>query len=184
MTSDNRIWSIDPSHTDVGFAVKHLMISTVKGRFTDFDGTVELDPDHPAQGRVKVIIRAASIDTRNADRDAHLRSADFFDADRFPTLTFVSRRVEPLDGGRLRIVGDLTIRGVTREVPLEVVPGGAVKDPWGNLRVGYAATAVVNRADFGLTWNTVLEAGGVVVGEDVRINIDAELVRQAEQAAA
>lgn len=184
MREKNLIWTIDPSHTDIGFAVKHLMISTVKGRFTDVSGTVELDPEDPAGGSISVTIGAASIDTRNADRDAHLRSPDFFDADTYPTLTYRSRRVEQLDGDRLRVVGDLTIRGIRREVPLTVTPGGLVTDPWGHVRVGYAASAVVNRSDFGLTWNKALEAGGVLVGEEVKISLDIELVRQAEQAAA
>jgi polyisoprenoid-binding protein YceI len=184
MSQTAGIWKIDPSHSVAEFAVKHMMISTVKGRFGEVEGVVELNPEQPSQGRVDVAIQAASIDTRNADRDAHLRSPDFFDTDRFPTITYVSRRVEPLDGDRLRLVGDLTIRGITREIPLVVTPGGLVTDPWGNLRVGYSAAGVVNRKDFGLTWNAVIEAGGVAVGDEVRIGIDVELIRQAERAAA
>jgi polyisoprenoid-binding protein YceI len=184
MRNNNEQWTIDASHTDVEFAVRHLMISTVKGRFADVSGTVELDPERPAEARADVTIQVGSIDTRNAERDAHLRSPDFFDVDEYPVMTYRSRRVESLGHGTLRVLGDLTIRGTTREVPLTVTPGGLIKDPWGNVRVGYSATAVINRSAFGLTWNKALEAGGVLVGEEVTINLELELVRQAERAAA
>jgi polyisoprenoid-binding protein YceI len=184
MKKNMQRWMIDQSHTDVEFAVRHLMISTVKGRFADVSGTIELDPERLAEGRADVTVRVASIDTSNVDRDAHLRSADFFNADAYPVMTYQSRRVEPQADGRFRVVGDLTIRGITREVTLAVTPGGVIRDPWGSLRVGYSATAVVNRSEFGLTWNKALETGGVVVGEEVKINLELELVRQAEQAAA
>jgi polyisoprenoid-binding protein YceI len=177
-------WTVDASHSSVEFAVRHLMISTVRGRFTDVSGTIELDPDNPAGARGEVSIGVASIDTGVADRDAHLRSPDFFDAESYPAMTYTVRRVDALAGGKLTVVGDLTIRGATREVPLTVEPGGAVRDPWGNLRVGYGASAVVNRAHFGLTWNKALETGGVLVGDEVKIAIEVELVRKAEQAAA
>ncbi len=184
MRNNTQLWTIDASHTDVEFAVRHLMISTVKGRFADVSGMIELDPERPAEARAEVTVQVASIDTRNADRDAHLRSPDFFDVDEHPVMTYRSRRVEPVGHGKLRVFGDLTIRGTTREVPLTVTPGGLVKDPWGNVRVGYSATAVINRSEFGLTWNKALETGGVLVGEEVKINLELELVRQAEQAAA
>lgn len=171
-------WQIDPSHTDVGFAVRHLMISTVRGRFSDVKGTVSVDGDDFHTARVTVSIGTASVDTREPKRDAHLRSADFFDADRFPEMTFTSRRVEKTVRG-YALIGDLTIRGVTREIALAVVDEGRVRDPWGGVRAGFSATAVIAREDFGLTWNAALEAGGVLVGSDVKIAIDAELIEQA-----
>ena len=183
MTARNT-WTIDPAHTSVEFAVRHLMISTVKGRFGDVKGTVELDLDNPAAARVDVTIGATSIDTRNGDRDAHLRSADFFDVEKFPELRYVSRKVEVLPDGTFRVVGDLTIRGVTREVPLTATLEGTGADPWGGHRAGFSATGKVNRTDYGLLWNKVLEAGGVTVGEEVKLSIEAELVQAAAKAAA
>ena len=176
-------WSIDPAHTHIEFAVRHLMISTVKGRFAEFSGTVQLDPADLTTAKLDVNINVASLDTRVTDRDNHLRSADFFDAANHPAITFTSRKVEQ-QGDAYRVVGDLTIRGVTREVPLAVSLEGQAKDPWGNQRMAFAATAKINRADFGLTWNAALEAGGVVVGEEVKITIDVELIAAAAQAAA
>lgn len=170
-------WQIDPAHTHVEFSVKHLMIARVKGRFAGVSGTVELAPGL-AGSTVDVAIDAASIDTRDAKRDAHLRSADFFDVERFPELTFRSRRVIPTGMGEFSIVGDLTIRGVTREVTLEVADEGRNTDPWGGERAGFSATTEIDRRDFGLTWNQALETGGVLVGNEVRIALEVELVRQ------
>ena len=179
-------WQIDNSHTGVEFAVKHLMISTVKGRFAKVDGTVLLDDQDPARSKVEVVIDAGSIDTRDAQRDAHLRSADFLDVEQHPTLTFVSRRVEGDLSGGFRIVGDLTIRGVTREIALTAESRGGIRDPWGNERRGFAAKGKLDRRNFGLSWNVALEAGGILVGDEVRIAIETELVlaAQAEPAAA
>lgn len=176
-------WSIDPTHTHIEFGVRHLMISTVKGRFAQFSGAVQLDPADLTTASLDVTIDVASIDTRVADRDTHLRSADFFDAATYPTISFVSRKIVP-QGDAYRLIGDLTIRGVTREVPLAVSLEGQAKDPWGNQRMAFAATAKINRADFGLTWNAALEAGGVVVGEEVKISIDVELIAAAAEVAA
>jgi polyisoprenoid-binding protein YceI len=170
-------WAIDPAHTTVEFAVKHLMITTVRGRFADLNGLLELDEARPEQSRVDVTIDAASIDTRQSDRDAHLRSADFFDVERFPTLRFTSRRIERA-GGAFTVEGELTIRGVTRPVTLSVTEEGRTQDPWGGQRVGYSATTKINRKDFGLTWNQALETGGFVVGDEVKITADVEFVRQ------
>lgn len=167
-------YAIDPTHTNVEFAVKHLMISTVKGRFADVKGTLEM----PEQGepRLDVTIAAASIDTRVDARDIHLKSADFFDVDKFPELRFVSTKaVRSGDGWKL--TGDLTMKGVTRPVTLDVSEEGAVVDPWGNHKVGFIATGKLNRTHFGLTWNAALEAGGVVVGEDIKLTLDVELVK-------
>jgi polyisoprenoid-binding protein YceI len=171
-------WQIDPSHAEVGFAVRHLMISTVRGRFSDVKGTVSVDGDDFHTAEVNVSIGTASVDTREPKRDAHLRSADFFDVERFPAMTFTSRRVEKTAHG-YALIGDLTIRGVTREVSLAVVEEGRGRDPWGSVRAGFSATAVVNREDFGLTWNAALETGGLLVGSDVKIAIDVELIEQA-----
>jgi polyisoprenoid-binding protein YceI len=172
-------WQIDPTHVNVEFAVRHLMISTVKGRFSDVRGTVTLNGDDLRTAAVDVTIGVESIDTREAQRDAHLRSADFFDVARYPTLTFKSRRVDAAGPGRFRVIGDLTIHGVTREVGLEVEEEGRGRDPWGNQRAGFSARATISRKQFGLTWNQLLETGGVAVGDEVRIVVDVELVQQA-----
>jgi polyisoprenoid-binding protein YceI len=171
-------WAIDPTHSHVEFAVRHLMISTVKGRFAGVSGTVRLDEGDPSTASVDVTIDVASIDTREAQRDAHLRSADFFDVEKYPSLTFTSRRVDNRREGGFTLVGDLTLHGVTREVALDVVEEGRGKDPWGGERAGYAATTKIKRSDFGLTWNQVLEAGGFAVGDEVKISIDLELVKK------
>ena len=171
-------WHMDPSHTDAGFAVRHLMISTVRGRFSDVRGHVTVTGDDFRTAEVTVTIGTASIDTREPKRDEHLRSADFFDVENFPTLTFVSRRVEPTGNG-YNVTGDLTIRGVTRSVSLDVVDEGRIRDPWGGHRAGFTARCIIQRRDFGLTWNAALETGGVVVGDEVKLVIDVELVQQA-----
>lgn len=170
-------WNIDPAHTHVEFAVRHLMITTVKGRFADVKGIVRTDDADLSKGAVDVTIAAASIDTREAQRDAHLRSADFFDVEKFPMITFRSSRVEPGSGNSFRLIGDLTIRGVSREVTLDGTTEGRTKDPWGGERAGFSATGKIKRGDFGLTWNQLLEAGGVAVGDEIKISIDAELVK-------
>jgi len=170
-------WKIDPAHTNVEFSVRHMMIATVKGRFAEVSGTVNTDDASPASGAVEVIVGAASIDTREAQRDAHLRSADFFDVEKFPTITFRGKRIDARKGSAFAVVGDLTIRGVTREVVLDVTSEGRARDPWGGERAGFTAAAKIKRSDFGLTWNQVLETGGVVVGDEIKISIDAELVK-------
>ena len=176
-------WQLDPAHTNVEFSVKHLMLARVKGRFTGVAGTVMLAAE-PTASTVEVVIDAASIDTREAKRDAHLRSADFFDVERFPTIAFRSREVRPTGGGEFSVVGDLTIRDVTREVTLEATEEGRGTDPWGGERAGFSATAEIDRRDFGLTWNQALEAGGVLVGNEIRIALEVELVKQAAAEAA
>jgi polyisoprenoid-binding protein YceI len=171
-------WNIDPTHSAVEFAVRHLMIATVKGRFANVEGTLTLPEDDPLKAEVEVAIKADSIDTRVAQRDAHLRSADFFDVERFPTLTFKSRRVQASSDGKLQLIGDLTIRGTSQEVVLDVTSHGRQLDPWRGERAGFEATTRIRRSDFGLTWNQVLETGGVAVSDEVRITIDVELVRR------
>ena len=171
-------WTIDPTHTEAGFAVKHLMISTVRGRFGDVQGQISFDPTDLSSGSADVTINATSIDTREAQRDAHLRSADFFDVEQFPVLTFKSRSVQSLKDDSFKLIGDLTIKNVSREVVLDVENHGLQKDPWGGERAGFTARTTINRKDFGLGWNAVLEAGGVVVGEDVKITLDLELIKK------
>jgi polyisoprenoid-binding protein YceI len=171
-------YTIDPDHSSVQFKVKHLMVSNVKGVFPKFTGTVDIDDRDIAKSRVSVSIDTASIDTGVAKRDEHLRSPDFFDVAKYPAMTFVARQVQKAGAG-LKVSGDLTIRGITREVVLDVEgPTAEVKDPWGNFRRGASATARINRKDFGLTWNKALETGGVVVGDEVTINLEVEMIRK------
>lgn len=170
-------WQIDPAHTDVSFSVKHLMISTVRGRFAGVKGAIVLDEADPTKSSVEVEIDTATIDTRVAQRDAHLRSADFFETDTHPTMTFRSRRVERVGGNRYRIVGDLTIRATTRDVVLDATDEGRGRDPWGGDRLAFSATTTIDRSDFGLTWNQALETGGVLVGNTIKISIDVQAVK-------
>jgi polyisoprenoid-binding protein YceI len=171
------VWQIDPAHTATQFAVKHMMVSTVRGQFTKTTGTVVWDGKNPASAVVNIVIDTASIDTREPARDNHLRSADFLNVAKFPTITFKSTKVEAAGEGSARVTGDLAIRGVTRRVVLEVDgPSAPVKDPASATRVGASATTKISRKDFGLIWNKVLEGGGVVVGDAVVITIDVEIV--------
>jgi len=173
-------YQIDSAHSAAHFSVRHMMISNVRGDFTKVSGTLLLDADNPANSAVEALIDAASINTREAQRDAHLKSADFFDVEKYPEMAFRSKSVEAAGDGELRVKGDLTIHGVTREVTLNVEgPTPEAKDPWGNQRIGATATTKINRKDFGLVWNVALEAGGVLVGEDIKISIDLEAIRQA-----
>jgi polyisoprenoid-binding protein YceI len=169
-------WQVDPSHSSVAFEVKHMMIATVRGHFREFGGTIEAAPD-PADSKVSGWVDVASIDTGQPDRDAHLRSPDFFDAERYPRMTFESTRIEPLGGADWRMSGELTVKDVTREVTFDAVVQGAGEDPWGNERVGISVRGTVNRNDFGLTWQQRLAAGGMLVGEEVRVLIDVSAVR-------
>jgi len=171
-------WSIDPAHSHVEFAVKHLMISTVKGRFGAVRGTIRTDEADAAKGQVEVEIDADSIDTKEAQRDAHLKSADFFDVEKFPKLTFKSRRVTDVKGDGFKLIGDLTIHGVTREVTIDVASHGTGKDPWGGERSAFSGHTTIKRSDYGLTWNQALEAGGFLVGDDIKISLDVELVKK------
>jgi polyisoprenoid-binding protein YceI len=176
-------WQIDPSHSSAQFGVRHLMISTVRGQFGKVSGTVEFDGKSVASIEVHATIDAASLDTRDARRDEHLRSPDFFDVAKYPTLTFKSKRAEAAGAGRFKLVGDLMMHGVTKEIVLDVEgPTPPMQDPWGNTRVGAVATGKINRADFGITWNKALDAGGVLVGEEVAITLDVELVQQKTEA--
>jgi len=169
-------YELDASHSHVGFSVRHMMVSKTKGRFAEVTGTIRIDED-PLASSVEVEIPVASIDTRDESRDGHLRSADFFDAEQHPVLRYRSTSVTPTKGG-WHVDGELTVRGVTRPVPLEVTFEGGAKDPWGGDRVGFTARGELDREDFGLTWNQALETGGVLVGKQVKIEIDAEAVRR------
>ena len=171
-------WSVDPSHSHVEFAVRHLMIATVKGRFGVVRGTVHSHDADPAKGRAEIEIDVDSIDTREAQRDAHLKSADFFETEKYPKITFRSTRIEDVRGDRFTLIGDLTMHGVTREVALDVTSEGRNRDPWGGERAGFTATGKIKRSDFGLTWNQALETGGVLVGDDVKVSLEIELVKQ------
>jgi len=176
-------WSLDAAHSNVEFAVKHLMIAKVKGRFSQVSGTLAADPADPSRFELDVTIDAASIDTRQEQRDAHLRSADFFNAETYPTINFVGKRIEG-EGDEFKVTGDLTIKGITREVTLDVTNEGTATDPWGGSRIGFSARGKIDRRDFGLTWNQALEAGGVLVGDEIRISIDVEFTAVASVQAA
>lgn len=181
-TDATTTWIIDPAHSGVHFSVKHLVVATVRGQFDKVSGSVILDRADLGQSTLHAIIDAASISTREPQRDAHLRSADFLDVERFPTIEFRSTKVARSSEG-FAVTGDLTIHGVTRPVVLAVeAPDTEIRDPYGNLKRAATARARINRKDFGLTWNVALETGGVVVGDEVKIEIDLELVRQAEAA--
>lgn len=170
-------WTVDPTHSNVGFAVKHMGIATVRGRFTEFDGTLEVRADLSSSavfGKVSV----ASITTNDEQRDAHLRSPDFFDAERYPEITFASSRIEAVDQESSLVFGNLTIHGVTREVKLEVVVSGVDQDPWGNTRVGLEAVGVIKRSDFDMSFNQALGSGNMLVGDKVTISLDISAVKQ------
>jgi polyisoprenoid-binding protein YceI len=171
-------WNIDPAHSVAEFKVKHMMISNVKGQFTAVAGTLTYDESDVTNSKIEASIDAASINTREEQRDAHLKSADFFDVEKFPKLTFKSTKVTRSASGDLQVQGELTIHGVTRKATFEVEgPTAPGKDPWGNTRIGLAATTKINRKDYGLTWNAALETGGILVGEDVTITLDVQFLK-------
>jgi polyisoprenoid-binding protein YceI len=172
-------WQMDPAHSSFQFKIRHLTVSNVKGDFSKSRGVVMIDDQNITHLKVEVFIDAASINTGHAQRDEHLRGPDFFEVTQYPTITFVSKKVIKTEPNRLKVVGDLTIHGVTREITVDVEgPTPEVKDPWGNFRRGATATAKINRRDFGLTWNKVLDSGGLVVGDEVNIYVEVELVRK------
>ena len=170
-------WNIDPSHSTAEFTVRHMMITNVRGRFGKLEGTVEYDPARPELSKFEATIDASSIDTRDEKRDAHLRSADFFDVEKNPTITFKSTQIKKTGDG-FEALGDLTMHGITKQVTLEIEgPTEETKDPWGNTRIGASAHGKINRKDWGLNWNAALEAGGVLVGETVKISLEVSLVK-------
>jgi len=171
-------WNLDPTHSVAEFKVKHMMISNVKGQFTALDGVLTLDETDITNSRIEVSVEASSINTRDAQRDAHLKSADFFDVEKFPSLNFKSTQVKRAGDGELSVTGNLTIHGITRPVVFAVEgPTAPGKDPWGNTRIGLSATTKINRRDFGLTWSAALETGGILVGDDVTISLDVQFVK-------
>lgn len=174
-----RTWNIDATHSIAEFAVRHMMVSTVKGRFGRLEGAIEGDESNPAASSVRATIDVASIDTHDEQRDGHLRSDDFFNAEKYPSITFVSKRVEPVDAENFRVIGDLTIRDVTKEVVLDTEFEGQVRDPYGNQRAGFTATTQINRRDFGVSFNGALETGGMIVADKVKITLHIEAVRPA-----
>src|SRR5215510_6418929 len=173
-------WEIDSSHSSVHFSVRHLVIAKVRGTFARWSGTVQVPDGDFSKATVGVTIDASSIDTGVADRDAHLKSPDFFDAAQYPELRFVGTRVQPRSGSEIDVVGDLTIKGITREVVLRVEQHGQATDPWANVRAAFTAKTSIDRKDFGLTWNQVLETGGVMVGDRIEIEAEVQAVKQAE----
>jgi len=175
-------WQIDPNHSSIQFSARHMMIATVRGQFERFTGTIEADEQDPTHSRVEIQIDAASLNTRNDQRDADLRGPNFLDVDHYPSISFKSTRIEHLDSAHGRMTGDLTIHGETHEVVLDVEYTGQVKSPWGTTVAGFNAHTKLNRKDWGLTWNAVLETGGVVVGEEITIDIEVELIKQVDQA--
>lgn len=170
-------WNYDLSHSSITFMVRHLMVSKVYGTFGKWEGTLAFDEKNPAASKAQVTIQTASVDTKEEKRDAHLKSADFFDVEKLPTMSFVSTGVDHVEGNTFHVKGDLTIHGVTKPVVLEAEFLGRAKDPWGGERAGFSAKTSINRKDFGLGWNVALEAGGVLVGEKVEITIEAEAVK-------
>jgi polyisoprenoid-binding protein YceI len=179
-TATTTTWNIDPVHSVAEFKVKHMMISNVKGQFTGVTGTLTLDESNLSQSKVEATIDAASINTRDAQRDGHLKSADFFDVEKFPTLSFSSTSVTRKSDDELAVEGNITIHGVTKPVTFTVEgPSAPGKDPWGNTRIGLSATTKINRKDFGLTWNSPLETGGILLGDDITITLDVQFVKAA-----
>lgn len=171
-------WNIDPVHTTAEFKVRHMMITNVKGQFTGVAGVLKLDEQDVTNSHIEASIEAATINTREAERDKHLKSADFFDVEKFPTLTFASTSITRKGEGELEVEGDLTIHGVTRKVVFDVEgPTSPGKDPWGNTRIGWTATTKINRKNFGLNWNAALETGGILVGDEVTLTLDVEAVK-------
>lgn len=170
-------WEIDKAHSQVTFSVKHMMISTVRGHFNVLNGQLHIDEEHPENSWVEAEVDTASIDTNDEKRDAHLRSPDFFDAEKYPKITFKSTKVQRVDGEHYKVTGNLTMHGVTKEVVFDAEYSGQIKDAWGMQRAALSATTTINRKDFGLTWNVALETGGVMVSENVKIEIDLEAVQ-------
>jgi polyisoprenoid-binding protein YceI len=176
VTGIKTMWKLDPSHSTVEFSAKHLMITTVKGRITDIEGTIHIDEEKPKNSSVEAVLNAASLDTRTEQRDRHLRSADFLDVDKFPQIRFRSTRIQG-DKERFKLTGDLTIRDVMKPITLDVEFEGQTGDPWGGQRIGFSANGKFDRRDFGLTWNQALETGGVVVGNDIKISLEVQAIK-------
>jgi polyisoprenoid-binding protein YceI len=179
LTQYTGTWTIDPTHTRLGFVARHAMVTKVRGSFTDFEGSLTLDGANPAASSINLTAQLTSIDTGNADRDNHVRSADFFDVENNPTMTFTSTSVKADGDDEFVLVGDLTIKGVTKSVEIEVELDGIVTDPFGNTRAGFEGEAEISRKDFGLTWNVPLDGGGVLVSDKIKIQLDVSATKNA-----
>ena len=175
-------YTLDPTHTRIGFVARHAMVTKVRGSFNEFEGSGYFDAENPASSKVEITIQAKSIDTRNADRDGHLRSNDFFDMETYPQIHFASTAVEPLSDEKYRVTGDLTIKGVTNPVTIDFEFDGAATDPFGNHRIGFEGKTTINRKDWGVNWNAALEAGGVLVSEKVTLEFEVSAIRDADAA--
>lgn len=176
--SQSTNWKIDHAHSNVTFEVDHMVVSSVTGKFQEFEGDIKSDKDDFSDAKISFTIQAASVNTNNEKRDNHLRDEDFFEVATYPTIEFVGKKLVPVSGKKYTITGDLTMHGVTKEIELDVKYNGTIKDPWGNIRAGFKVSGELNREDYGLTWNNALEAGGVLVGEEVEIQINLELVKE------
>ena len=180
MSTQETKWAVDPTHSKIGFKVKHLMISNVTGTFREFEGSISSIGNDFSKSVISLSINSASVDTEIGDRDAHLKSGDFFDVEIFPKITFTGSGLKDLGDDLYELTGDLTIKGITNPATLSVEFGGINSDPWGNVKAGFSVTGKIKRKDWGLTWNAALETGGVLVGEEVKINCDIQLVKIAE----
>ncbi len=171
-------WSIDTAHSEIGFKVKHMMFTNVSGKFNSFEATIQNEDNNFETSKINFSADTTSVDTNNADRDSHLKSADFFDVDNFPKLSFVSTDVKKINEGEYKISGDLTIKDVTKSIVLDVEYSGLMTDPWGNTKIGLSLNGKINRKEFGLTWNSTLEAGGVLVGEEIKLVSEIQFIKQ------
>ncbi|TBL71541.1 YceI family protein [Paenibacillus thalictri] len=172
-------WAVDASHSSIDFSIRHMMIAKVKGSFHEFEAQIEADPEDLTSADIRFSVTVSSIDTRNSDRDNHLRTGDFFNAEQYPNMTFQSTRIVKTDDGEYNVTGDFTLHGVTRPETFTVTFEGAGKDPWGNEKVGFSATGSIKRSDFGLTYNAALETGGVLIGDEVKVSLEIEASKQA-----
>lgn len=172
-------WAVDASHSSIDFSIRHMMIAKVKGTFQAFEAEIEANPADLTTAKINFSVGLASIDTRNTDRDNHLRSADFFDTENMPKMTFEAKQITSTDSNEYDVVGDLTLHGITRSEKFAVIFEGAGRDPWGNEKVGFSATGAINRSDYGLTYNAALETGGIMIGDEVKIMIEIEASKQA-----
>jgi polyisoprenoid-binding protein YceI len=172
-------YTLDPTHTRIGFVARHAMVTKVRGSFNEFEGTAHLDGDEPSKSSAKIVVKAHSIDTRNEQRDGHLRTNDFLDPETHPEITFVTTGVEAIDESTYKVSGDLTIKGVTKPISIDFTYEGAAKDPFGNTRVGFEGSVVINRKDYGITWNATLETGGVLVSDKITLEFEVSAIKVA-----
>ncbi|GMU86666.1 MAG: polyisoprenoid-binding protein [Ignavibacteriales bacterium] len=172
------VWAVDPTHSEIGFKVKHMMFTNVSGKFNSFEAAIENDDDKFETSKISFNADTTSIDTANADRDAHLRSADFFEVEKFPKLSFVSTEIKKVDDNQYKVSGDFTIRDVTKNITLDAEYSGLMKDPWGNTKAGFSLSGKISRKDFGLLWNAALETGGVLVSDEVKLLSEVQLIKK------